>query len=103
MTENNLQAAIVRYLNTLPNTVARVNGPGPAHVVGDPDIYGCVGGLMFHMEVKAEKGLVSPIQEHRMHQWQTAGAKVYVVRSMDDAKAAHSLAHQYANIHALVD
>ena len=97
-----MQAAIVRYLNAQPDTIARVNGPGPAHIVGDPDIYGCVGGLMFHMEVKQEKGLVTPLQAHQLERWGKAGAKVYVVRSLDEAMEAHTDAYCYASDHALI-
>lgn len=97
-----MQAAIVRYLNTQPRTIARVNGPGPAHIVGDPDIYGCVGGLMFHMEVKQEKGLVTPLQQHQLDRWKDAGAKVYVVRSLEEARLAHVDASCYAIEYALM-
>lgn len=89
MTERVLQASIVRYLNAQPHTLARVNGPGPAHIVGDPDIYGCVGGLMFQMEVKQEKGLVTALQEHQLACWRKAGAQAFVVRSLAEAKAAY--------------
>lgn len=86
MVESNLQYAIVRYLNRLPNTVARVNGPGPAHVVGDPDVYGCQDGRMFQIEVKQPKGRVSAAQEFRLKEWSEAGATCAVVTSLDQVK-----------------
>ena len=87
MVERRLQASVVRWLNAQPNTMARVNGPGPAHVVGDPDVYGCVLGQMFQLELKTEAGRVTPKQEHEMALWAEAGASVHVFRSLDEVKA----------------
>lgn len=91
MAERDLQGSIVNALNAQPDTLARVNGPGPAHVVGDPDIYGCVNGLMFHMEVKMPKGKLKEAQAFRLKEWKSAGAQVFVVTSVTEALQAHAL------------
>jgi hypothetical protein len=85
--ERSLQSSAVRWLNKQPRTRARVNGPGPAHVAGDPDVYGCVAGRMFQIELKAPRGVVSPIQKVRLAEWGEADAVVAVCRSMDEVRA----------------
>jgi Holliday junction resolvase len=86
MAERDLQGSIVRWLNTQHCTVARVNGPGPAHVVGDPDIYGCCAGGMFVIECKSAVGCTSQTQEFRLDEWRKAGASTLVARSLKAVK-----------------
>lgn len=87
MAEAALQASMVRWLNRLPGCIARVNGPGPAHVAGDPDIYGCLNGQTYVVEVKQVKGRLTRLQEHRLQQWRDAGAQATVARSLDELQA----------------
>lgn len=86
MAESDLQASMVRFLNAQIATVARVNGPGPAHIVGDPDIYGVHDGIAFQIEAKTEHGKLTPAQEYRLDEWQCAGARTLVARSLQEVK-----------------
>ena len=90
--ERNLQASAVRWLNQQPGTVARVNGPGPAHVTGDPDLYGCINGRMFHIELKTEaKGSATrEIQDYWLEKWSEAGALTATGRSMSEVRRLHA-------------
>ncbi len=54
-------------------------------VVGDPDIYGCLHGWMFVLEVKDENGKLTKIQKHRLRQAYRAGALVGAVCSVEHA------------------
>jgi len=60
--------------------------PYPTGEPGTPDLVGVFMGIPVLFEVKTEKGKVSDIQKHRIKQWKSAGAYVYVVRSLDDVK-----------------
>jgi hypothetical protein len=83
--ERNFQASVVQRLNRQPHTIARVNGPGQAHVVGDPDVYGCRAGQMFHLELKVpgSGSKVTPIQAYWLRRWEEdAGAFTGVARDM---------------------
>lgn len=86
MAERSLQDATIRWLNAQIATLARVNGPGPAHVVGDPDVYGCHDGIMFQIELKTEAGKVSRAQSLRLEEWNNAGAKTLVASSLEEVK-----------------
>lgn len=87
--ENQLQSWAIAWLNMQSKTVARNCGAdGSGHVEGDPDVYGCVKGKMFHMEFKNEIGKLSKIQEHRLEQWRKAGAVCFVPRNRDDVRRA---------------
>lgn len=86
MAERGLQDATIRWLNAQRATIARVNGPGPAHVVGDPDVYGCYDGIMFQIELKTETGKLSRAQRLRLEEWDKVGAKTMVARSLEEVK-----------------
>lgn len=55
-------------------------------ISGIPDIIGCMDGLFFAMELKTEKGKVAPIQKYVMKKMEASGAKVRVIRSVQDAQ-----------------
>ena len=56
-------------------------------VVGDPDIYGCLDGLLFAFEVKNEDGRLTAIQRHRLKEIIQAGGNAAGVRSVQEAMA----------------
>jgi len=86
MKESRLQANIIQWLNTLPNTKA-INIHGNQFMeAGTPDIFCVRNGQAYLFEVKIPAGKVSRIQEHRIAQWRTAGATAQVVRSLDEVK-----------------
>jgi len=87
MVERQLQASVVRWLNEQPGTLARVNGPGPAHVVGDPDVYGCHRGVMFQIELKVGKNKPTALQLQRLLDWDNADAVTGICTSLAEVKA----------------
>lgn len=54
-------------------------------VVGDPDIYGCLDGMFFALEVKNEEGRLTTIQRHRLKEIILAGGNAAGVRSATEA------------------
>lgn len=53
--------------------------------VGDPDIYGCLVGSFFVMEVKNETGELSRIQKIRLQEVREARGFAFAVQSVDEA------------------
>ena len=86
--ERSLQRSALRYLNEQHHTVARCNSAGPGHINGDPDVYGCVRGLMFHIELKQPEGRLTEAQRYRIDEWRSVGARVYVAHNMDEVRDA---------------
>lgn len=54
-------------------------------VVGDPDIYGCLGGWFFAFEVKNEDGTPAKIQLHRIMEIRATGGLAELIDSPADA------------------
>ena len=56
--------------------------------VGIPDVLACVNGNFLAIELKAEKGKVSPLQEYNIKEIQHCGGKAIVLRpsGFDDFK-----------------
>lgn len=80
-----LVRGIIRWLNILPGCKA-IKTHGSAYgEAGTPDIFAVRNGQAYLLEVKTMKGKVSEIQKHRMKQWEEAGARVAVVRSVAEA------------------
>ncbi len=52
---------------------------------GDPDVYGCLNGWFFGIEVKNETGNLTKIQLHRLHEIRKAGGRAIGVRDVEDA------------------
>ncbi len=78
--------AILKALNGLPHTFAKKTH-GSRYSVGWPDIMGVHRGTAFALEVKTATGKATPRQIRELAKWQLAGARVGVVRSVDDALA----------------
>lgn len=87
-TEKTLTRAILAWLRTQPDVFAwKVLGSG-CTVRGLPDIQGNVGDRALYLEVKTPTGTATPIQRALHRRIRCAGAAVYLVRSLDDAKRA---------------
>lgn len=54
---------------------------------GEPDLSITYAGRSIKAELKTEKGKATPLQLHRLKEWEAAGATVGVVRSLDDLKS----------------
>ena len=82
MIESKLRTKVMNSLKRWPGVW--VYKASDRYTSGVPDIIGCRQGKMFAIELKAEHGRVSKIQEWTMHELKRAGAAVAVIRSMDE-------------------
>jgi len=81
--EKRLQTLIKKYLKSEGIVAYKVDSTSGR---GMPDLL-CVGyGVVFFMEVKTAKGVVSRLQEIRHEELMAHGAHVYVARNLDDVK-----------------
>lgn len=86
-TETEIKRSIRQYLNKLkPDGKFISYCPVPYGEPGTPDIIGCYDGDMWLFEVKKKGGKITPLQSIRIKQWDAAGAKVFVVYSLQDVK-----------------
>lgn len=87
MLEKNIQAGIIKYINSLPGGVAE-NVKGVSGQAGRPDINACYRGRMLRIEVKSpEHGNVpTPLQIKNLKTWGKAGAIAIVAYSVEDVK-----------------
>jgi hypothetical protein len=89
MTETQLTRNIVKALQQchvegLSIWWFKVHG-GPMQLPGVPDLCCVVQGQAVFLEVKTEKGVVSPRQTYEMEQIREAGGIAVVVRSVEEA------------------
>jgi hypothetical protein len=84
--ESAVYEAIKAWLGSLGCEVRKLHG-NEYSVQGDPDLYGCYKGRMFHIETKQPKKHAEKIQEYRLSEWQKAGAHTGVGHSLAEAKA----------------
>lgn len=85
--EKSVVNAILKYLNGLPRCRARKRW-GKAHNTGEPDIYGCIDGLHFELEVKRPGGGqgLSKIQKKILAEWRATGCLAEKVESLEEVK-----------------
>ena len=89
MTETQLTRNIVKALQQcraegLPIWWFKVHG-GPMQLPGVPDLCCVVNGRAVFLEVKTEKGIVSPRQSYEMKKIRDAGGVAVIVRSVEEA------------------
>lgn len=100
MTETQVQNAICEYLTVKKhffwrqNVMGRYNSSRDVHyrmpkysMVGIPDIILIKNGLFIGLEVKTEKGKISPNQAEFEELCNKAGGEYHIVRSIDDVVA----------------
>jgi hypothetical protein len=97
--EATLVRQILAWLNAQPQTLARKRHGTAYGVGGEPDIFGCVAGQHFEIEVKQPGGALTPRQQARLHAWQQVGAVVGLATSLADAQAVHARAARAARHH----
>ena len=83
MKESQIQNKIIKYLNgigaySIKTIVTNRNGC--------PDIICCLKGRYVALEVKAEKGTVSQLQEHNIKLIKKSGGVAAVVRNVEEVK-----------------
>ena len=65
---------ILRELNSWPNVRAIKHHGSPYTRKGEPDIYGCVSGLLFLLEIKLPGNKPTVLQYKALRDWKAAGA-----------------------------
>lgn len=87
MPESQLQSAVLKYLNSLPECVAE-NVSGGATQSGRADINACYKGRCLKIELKDPKTGYQPTQQqlHYLDKWSAAGAITAVCYSLSDVK-----------------
>ena len=95
MTESDIQALILIYLTSLPDTYAQRQNTGAAHdgkrmvrygVPGQADILCCMKGRFIEVEVKTKTGRQSEAQKQRDRNITKAGGIYILARSVEDVK-----------------
>ena len=87
MAENNIQTAVIEYLNSLPHCMAE-NVSGNVRQRGRADINGCYKGKCFKIELKDKNTGYKPTKQQILYleRWKRAGAIVGVCYSLEDVK-----------------
>jgi hypothetical protein len=84
--ERSIVKAILAYLNSLPNCLARKRWGGGMGMAGEPDIDACIGGRSLQLEVKRPGEKPTQLQRKRLEEWRKAGAITGVVTSVADVR-----------------
>jgi hypothetical protein len=101
--EGKITEKILKYLNALPQCVARKVVASPMNRAGEPDIDCVLGGRAVKLEVKqpgTEHSIltaVTPLQRLRLLAYAEAGALVGVVTTVDEAACV--LGHRLKTSH----
>ena len=83
MRESQIQTKIIKYLNGIgAYTIKTIT----TNKNGCPDVICCLNGKFIALEVKADKGIVSKLQEHNIKQIKNSDGIAEVVRSVDEVK-----------------
>lgn len=81
MSEQQIQSKILKYLTDQGYYAVKVIS---ANKAGTPDILACVHGHFIAIEVKSEKGRISPLQSYHLLKIRDAGGEAWVVRSLEE-------------------
>lgn len=93
--EKTRQAKIIKFMNSLPNCIARVRHQTGFNQKGDPDIYGCLDKLHFELEVKRPGEKLTELQALRIKEWQSIGA---IAGRVEDIETTRALFAEYGII-----
>jgi hypothetical protein len=84
--ESQLLRAVERRLKKLaqadPGLQWRKRHGSVFTISGDPDVFGCWGGVHFELELKVPGASATPLQCTRLQAWKRAGAQVFVIHSL---------------------
>lgn len=72
--EKTRQRSIVKFLNAIPGCLAEVRTQTGYGKKGGADIFGCLKGRHFELEVKQPKKMPTKLQEKRLQEWSECGA-----------------------------
>lgn len=83
--EKNITKTILKRLNGLPGCRAKKHH-GSAWGSAELDVYGCMQGRAFYLEVKRPGGEPTERQQSIIREWEAAGAITGTVHSADEAE-----------------
>ena|SRR6056297_145631 len=86
VSEKSVQNRIMRYLNSLPKCRVRCRKGGPENA-GEPDIYGCINGQHFEIEVKAPGGRLRKLQKEKLKRWEETGCLTLTTSDPSEVEA----------------
>ena len=84
--EKTIVKAILARLNAMPNCRAKKHH-GDMYGSAELDVYGCISGRAFFLEVKRPGGKPTKRQDAIIREWESAGAMAGCVSSADEAEA----------------
>ena len=87
--EKTITNNILKYLKSLPDCLAKKR-TGGINNRSEPDIFGCIAGRHFELEVKRPGGRLTPNQAATLKRWKEAGAVTGVPQSVEDVQALFS-------------
>lgn len=72
--EKTRQRNIFKYLNAVPNCIAEIRTQTGYGIKGGADIFGCIDGRHFELEVKQPKKKLTTVQALCLASWEKYGA-----------------------------
>jgi hypothetical protein len=87
MNEKTITTAILKYLKTVPECFFWKEHGGMYGTAGLPDIICCIRGRFVALEVKAENGKLTKLQEATMQRIKDAKGKAFKVTSVQEVKS----------------
>ena len=96
MLEKDITTKILRYLKTVPNCFCWKQSGGMYGTAGLPDVIACIRGMFYGFEVKNTNGRLSKLQEVTLRRISEAGGRAFVVKSLDEVKAALEVVDEYS-------
>jgi len=85
VSEDSIVKASQRWLKSLPGCKVRKRRGGMSNR-GEPDLYGCIHGIHFEIEVKAPGNTPTKHQVARLEEWEATDAITGVSYCLDDTK-----------------
>jgi hypothetical protein len=85
MKESDLQRNVLKALNAMDDVKAIANHQAGYGRKGEPDIFGCVAGRAFVIELKVGKNKPTELQLQRLKEWSDVNAFALVCHSVDVA------------------
>ena len=87
--ENSIKQRTLDLLASIPGCKATKNHGNQYTEIGNPDIFGCIRGRAFVIELKKPLGKTTPMQQDRIREW--ASAEAIAIVTDDPAFAFHAV------------
>ena len=86
MAERHFQKRVIKWIREQPHMHCLNVVGGAMQRSGEPDLVICWKGRFIGLELKYGKGKPTPLQLHRLRQWEEAGGWCGVAWDLDDVK-----------------